>query len=495
MIRQPAITLLASMAAACAADLPDMLRFNNDDQLRGSFDGMREGPQVIWRNQDLAEPAAFRTNRIRHIILRGGRPLKALGTLSHAGLTNGDQLPGTLVALDNRAAVLQTEHAGTLRIPREHITLLAPNPLGGRIHYHGPFSDDAWEMIHPSHPDGLPGGNQPAASPGRWSFSGAAWHWQHKLTGTALVRKSGMPVQSVLRFDLAWKNRLNVGIAINADFARHPAGKHGRDGAAAQGGGPYLDANILPRLFGNSQVLMLYSNYLTLVRTSIDANGEPSIERHNFNSENIHLGDAGRARIELRSNRTTGEIILFVNDEFTAQWNGIDMSLQPANQTPDGPGFGFVAQGGDSPVRISDIIISEWNGMPDSARSLQLATRDVVLMTNGTDRYAGKVEGLDADGLVVFEGRHGRFRFPPDEVAEIRFASSQLAVPAENTGDTLRVRLSPLGSVSGVPVPGEGKSLSLMSPIVGRLDLSMDSAVMIEFNANHPPIDDWSTDF
>ena len=128
-----------------------------------------------------------------------------------------------------------------------------------------------------------------------------------------------------------------------------------------------------------------------------------TIERPRINGGAARLGETGRARIELRSNRRTGEITLFVNDEFTAQWNGLDMAADEAadgdaagkGKASGGSGFGFVAQGGDSPVRISDIIISEWNGMPDSARSLQMDEQDVVLMTNGTDRYSGKVGSLD----------------------------------------------------------------------------------------------------
>ena len=62
-------------------------------------------------------------------------------------------------------------------------------------------------------------------------------------------------------------------------------------------------------------------------------------------------------------------------------------------------------------MSISDVVVSEWNGMPDSARSLQVDDQDIVLMANGTDRFSGKVGGLD-DGKIALDGKYGRFQFP-----------------------------------------------------------------------------------
>jgi hypothetical protein len=119
----------------------------------------------------------------------------------------------------------------------------------------------------------------------------------------------------------------------------------------------------------------------------------------------------------------------------------------------------------------------------------------VVLMANGTDRYAGKVGKLDENGKVLFEGKHGSFRFPIDDVAEIRFARDQLATPEDIPADNVTVRLSPIGTISGRPVSGDSAMIGLLSPIIGEVNLSMDSAVMLDFNASNQFIDDWDADF
>jgi hypothetical protein len=510
----PLIPWFCMMAAAPAEPAQDLLRFTNGDQLRGRFIGLKEGPQVTWQNEDLAAPADFKTDRIRQIVLRGGRPLKPLATLSHLGLVNGDRFPGTVTALDADTLTLETPYAGTLHIPRDQVSLLAANPLGGRIFYQGPFAGDEWRMAHPSFPDGLKAAQDEeeedeedadkdaADPPDEWVFTGAAWYWQNKRAGTALIRDSGMPERSVLRFEVAWKSRLNLAIAFHADFARPKAEDKDLARQQARRALNPMDATGMTRLFGNSYVLQLYSNYLTLYRATVDEDGKPAFEREHRNTSTLRLGDSGQARIELRSNRRSGEISLFVNDEFVTQWNGMD--LEGGDPDADdakapfpgkGTGFGFMVQSDDSPTRISDIVVTEWNGMPDSARSLQVEDKDIVLMTNGTDRYAGRVGALDADGRILFEGRHGRFQFPLEDVAEIRFARNNLAVPADPPQHNLIVRFGPIGSVSGVGIAGNADSLELLSPIAGRLKVATESTTLIEFNSTNLIIDDWNTDF
>ena len=47
---------------------------------------------------------------------------------------------------------------------------------------------------------------------------------------------------------------------------------------------------------------------------------------------------------------------------------------------------------GNSELRVSEILISQWNGMRDSAQSMQTSERDVILLTNGVDRFSGHIQ-------------------------------------------------------------------------------------------------------
>ena len=505
MIRRTVIPWLLSLAGLAAAERPDLLRFTNGDQLHGSFLGIKDGPCAVWQRDDVAQPVEFKTERVRHIVLHGGRPRKSLGTLSHAGLVNGDRLPGTVTGIDSEFVTLETACAGVLRLPRRQVAMLAPNPLGGRLHYHGPFTADDWETRHALFPEGLPAAEEQepgkdaeaeAEAPGRWDFSGAAWYWGGRNAGTALLRRGGLPDRAVLRFDLAWKNRLSLAVGFHADFANaKPADEAGPKLRKARAMVPG-DSADLPRLFGNSYVLQMYSNYMMLFRCTVDEDGDPSLERVQLHNNNLRLGDSGTAMVEIRSDRRSGAISLFVNDDFVAQWSeGAAAGNAAEDFAGKGRGFGFVVLGDDTHCRISDIVVAEWNGMPDSARSMQVDDQDVVLMANGTDRYGGEVVAMDAGGSLLFEGKHGSFRFPIAEVAEIRFARERLAAVEEVPAGNVAVRLDPLGLVSGRPASGDARSLTLLNPVAGEIMLSLDAAVMMEFNASTRLIDDWNADF
>ena len=502
---------LLMIASASAADRPDMLRFTNGDQLRGRYDGMREGPVIVWRNDDLAAPAEFKTTGLHQLVLREGRPPKPLQSLSFVELVNRDRLPGTLVAMDENTVTIETDFAGTVSIPRDHVAMVAPNPMGGRLHYHGPFSSDDWEQIRSGGDEKADADaqNEEAAEedseeasddeegsgekPVEWVFTGSSWLWRGGNPGVALTRPDALPERSVLRFNLSWKNRLSLAIALHADFV-HPEPAEGGV-ARRQHSFNMMDPQALARVFGSGHIIQLYNSYLSHLTTRVDEKGKITVARGARGNNNLRLGEGGRARIELRTNRRTGEVMLFVDDEYAAQWNIGDTDDEEKEATLSGAGIGFVVMNNDSPVRISDIVIAEWNGMPDSARSLQVADQDVVLMTNGTDRFGGKLGLIEADGVVAFEGRHGNFRLPMSDIAEIRLASGRQATAPETADPAINVRMGPTGAVSGTLLGGDAKLIQLLHPSVGRIELSLESATVVDFNPSHITIDDWNDDF
>ncbi|HSP42134.1 MAG TPA: hypothetical protein VLO11_04635 [Luteolibacter sp.] len=497
--------LVLIAAPVLAAERPDMLRFTNGDQLRGTFAGLRQGPVIQWRHDDLAAPAEFKTTSLHQLVLREGRPLSPLRTLSHVELANHDRFPGKIVALDDTKLTLETDYAGLIEIPRDHVSIMAPNPMGGRLHYHGPFAADEWEMISTAEEEeGTPAPDDEEApsdeeeekadeEPVKWIFTGSSWLWNGENPESALTRADALPERSVLRFELAWKNRLNLALALHADFKCPPA--EDDEERKVRRAFNTMDPRSLARVFGTSHILQLYSNYLAHVTTRVDEDGEISVNRGVHGNHNMRLGDSGKARIELRTNRKTGECSLFIDDEFTAQWTAHHDGDAPDTPVFTHGGIGFIVMAKDSPVKISDIVITEWNGMPDAARSLQVEDFDIVLMNNGTDRYAGKVGGFGADGIVDFEGRHGNFRLPLDEIAEIRFASNGLAEIPETTGSSILVRMGPMGAISGAPVGGDRKSIELLNSSAGKIGLSLDPVTLIDFNPSHIAIDEWSHDF
>lgn len=487
---RPIIALLISAHLAGADETrDDMLSFSNGDKLHGSYSGM-EGQSVLWKRDDTGGIVKFNNSELRRIVLRGGRPEKSLDGISHVGTVNGDRIPGVIRELDENRLLLDTQFGGIVEIPRNKVGLLAPTPLGGKIVYQGPFDESEWKMINEEHPKGIPELDENADEDddiARWNFSGSAWYWKAKRTGTALVMKEQIPARSVIRFDVAWKKRLQLAIAFHADF-KQPDPEKNAEGKMVKGG----RSQSLPALVGNSYILHLYSNYLRLFRTSLDEDGKPRMEPVQMVSSGVGLGDSGTASVEMRCNRDSGEIMFFINGEFIAQWS--ELGDGEGAYAGLGGGLGFAVQTDDAPLRLSEVIVAEWNGMPDSARSLQVEDDDIVLLANGTDRFAGKVKELQ-DGILKLESRYGDFEFPIDDVAEVRFAKSSLVEKEQGVTESLKVRLHPLGRITGKPLKGDEASLRVLSASAGEIDIKLDSAVLLEFEETESFLDDWDLEF
>ncbi len=493
------------VATAFSAETPaDLLRFTNGDQLHGTFRGIRDDRSVIWQHDNVEKRVDFKPDQVRHVVLRGGRPVKSLADVANVAMVNGDRIPGKILGMDEHTLTLETEFAGVLKLPRDQVAMFSPNPLGGRLRYHGPFTEEDWKMAHAAFPDGFPQ-KEPATedlqgpdmeNPGRWEFSGSGWFWKNKGYGTAIIRDNALPDRAILRFDLAWRNRLSVAIAFHADLAKAPEKEDKNEEVRRRPLGFVPgDSAILPKIFGNSYVLQIFSMQTILYRTSVADDGSPSIERVQINGSGPRLGDTGKVTVEIRSNRDTGVITLFMDGEFVARWDeSVVGNYDRTRFAGKGGAFGFVVQTEDSPVKVSEVMVAEWNGMPDSARSMQTDDQDIALLTNGTDRFSGKVVGFQ-DGKIQLDGKYGRFSFDLDDVAEIRFARKSLAKQTDAPDDNLVIEFSPLGQISGRTVSGDSSKLRMTDPVYGEFEVRLESAVMLDFHDSNNFIDDWDVEF
>jgi hypothetical protein len=505
---------LASHAAAENSEgINGLLGFTNGDQLHGKYLGFSQ-QKLRWQRDDLASAPEFELANVRRVILRNGQPEVALKTLAHAATIQGDRIPGRIISLDDEQLVLESEFAGSLSIPRDRLGMLAPSPFGGKIYYQGPFAEDEWEIVESRNrimaedmrvnPNADANADQDPDAAKGWVHSGAAWYWPGDGSPTALARKEGLPERAMIRCHVSWKSRISLALAFHADFKTAPEAEADEQ-AADEPRRPAVrrrfhpsDTSIYAELFGNSYVLQLNPTHAMLYRATMDDDGKTKVDRMHTSFNNVNLGESGSAAIEIRASRPTGEISLFINDEFVAQWSEIGHLDEAGDEihpyVAKGGGLAFLMQSTNCSARISDILVADWNGMPDAARSLQTQDHDIVLLTNGTDRFSGKVTGI-SDGRVSLVGRYGDFVFPLDEVSEIRFARATLSEPEAVPANTISLRIHPLGILSGVPVSGDGRHLRLDHPACGPIDVDLSSVVILEMYRGESFLDAWDPDF
>ena len=496
-------SLSSSLHGQSSEQLEDLLRFRNGDSLHGAFLGLGDG-ELRWRHSEAAEPITLRTDKIRRLSFHGGRARKNLRSPSFVELSDGDRIPGTLVSLGPERLEIDTEFAGRVSIPREFVSQIAPAPHGGHVQYIGPFGDGEWKIIPlpkapaTENPEEKADENKeeaeeqdPPEAP--WVFSGGAYYSNGQLP-IAVDTNAGD--RSRIRFTLAWRNRLNAAIAFHATMERpEQEDKEGEDKEeenkrkqVPNAGSKFKEG--FAYTYGHSYVLTIYSNYAQIYRCDFTEDGNADIDRLSNSSANLRLDEAGQADFEIRCDRTAGTIALFANGRFVSQWT------DRQGYAGSGSHLAFASQNSSARLRISDVIVTGWNGMMDSAQSMETEDRDVVLLTNGTDRFSGKLESLQ-DGQFLIKGTYADMKVPADEIQEIHLARSNRIAEDEEWADRQRLRLllKPHGRLTVSPIKANADTLRGRHSALGEINLKLRYAGLMEFSFGSSILDSWDDDY
>ncbi|WP_367872779.1 hypothetical protein [Luteolibacter sp. Populi] len=251
------------------------------------------------------------------------------------------------------------------------------------------------------------------------------------------------------------------------------------------------------RLFGSAYVLNFNSGYIHLQRTGFDEEGMPEVERVRVGASTIKLPDTGEALFEIRCDRKEGSIAVYINGEFVVQWYTAEEGEVPEpgaiSYKAPGGGIGFHVQSGATQIRVSDIVVAEWNGLTDSARSMESEQQDIVLLTNGTDRFSGRIRAIHENNVEIV-AKYASLKIPMNDIAEIHFARSGRRKVEPQTGSEITVHMQPVGRISGVPISSAGGRIQLDSRIAGKMDIDLAPAVVLEFQSAGGFLDDWDED-
>jgi hypothetical protein len=482
---------LALVGIAAGEERPDLLRLT-DGQLEGTFAGLSPEGVLRWERDDGVDALNFQTQKIQQVVLGGSAFLPVGGSTSSIELVTGDQIPGRVTSVDAEALTLESEIVGPLTVPRDLVARISPNPFGGRLIYAGPFDPSAWEIRGPGgeaeeaeeaeEPEGAQGGESEGAEdaePGSWEHLAGSWYYNQG--NDALILDAPMPTSSVVRFRLDWRGTPSTRIAFYADFAEDPDPENRGARSSTD------DANY----FGNAFVMRIRSGYVRLYQTGYKEDGGRFTRTIRGRQGGASLRNETSANFELRTNLEEGFAALYIDGDFWIQW---PLPNDPESLKRMGRGLGFRVLNSSARMRLSDLIIAEWNGMTDAASTLENRERDVVALTNGTDRFSGEVQGI-RDGVLTLQGPYAPMEIPVADIAEIRFASDGRRQDVAEVSDPILIQFQPIGRLMGQPLEADAESIRLRSAILGELPVSLDTAKILEFRPGGSFLDAWNDDF
>lgn len=458
------------------------LHFENGDALTGAFSGIDAQGNLLFQRGGIGEVMSVEPGEIDSLNREDGFITGSIDDPSIVTLTDGSQIPCEIVRFDADTLIIRTPYAPDISISKAQISTISLTPWEGELLYRGPSGIDGWhELLH------LPG------APPRSIMQKAADSVPRKATWSykAGSLRADFPVPISSNLELAervgidatvrWRdNQTNTLVAFHCDWQLPPAKDENvekrRLGIRDR---MRYDRSAWPYLFGRSFVLSLQGRYATLQVTHFNADGIGAVKRLTSQTLPQEFMQRREAKLSIRSDRKSGHVAVYIDGKFLLQWHPGPEGFDFPEDTTSNTGLAFAGLSQNHHLELSDITVSSWNGMLDSATSMVSPDVDVALMSNGIDRTGGTLQSIH-DGIVSFETPYGLFKIPVGDVAEIQIARN-VNHPASDHSERVAVQLDSHGVLFGTLAQSSEEAVRLATPHLGELSIPIADIVSMDF--------------
>ena len=140
--------------------------------------------------------------------------------------------------------------------------------------------------------------------------------------------------------------------------------------------------------------------------------------------------------------------------------------------------------------------------MTDSAKSMNHPDRDVVLLTNGIDRFSGELTSI-TNGIARLKTGYTDVQIPADDLSKVilKGTSQTDLEDVETNGkylwekDPITILYKPFGRIQIAPTSATKTTLEGTSPFLGKISVDLKSANILRFVETSPDISSWFDDF
>jgi len=263
-------------------------------------------------------------------------------------LRNGDSIPGEVVGLTSTHLSFQTWFTGLLEIPREQIDSVFFGVTPQRNVFRGPVGIEGWSQ-----------GNN-----GRWRYE----------DGTLTSRDKGfigrdlqLPKNFIFSTEISWESSPNIRIHLCTEDPE-----------------PQDDGT------SNSYLLNMNSGGIQVKRVMPAGARGPKFQTLITSSQNLQNMSSKSCQIELRVDRTTKILQLYLDGEKLGQ--GVDPT-----ESPEGSSLLLESlSSGSSDNNVSKIMVHEWDTTTQLLRREPRAEDELdTLSVDDGDRFSGEIISYD----------------------------------------------------------------------------------------------------
>jgi hypothetical protein len=411
----------------------DLLQFLDGGSLHGQLSSMDKDQGVQWQHPAAKKAIKFKPTNLAWIKFENAeRVASAFKPTCWFQFSNGDEIFGSLKAMDETKLELETWFGGNLQAPRQTLQSVTFFAKGFSILYDGPKGVDGWKFLQD------------------------AKGWQYRDGGFVangvgtLGRDLHLSGSSMVEFDLAWSGHFNLSFILFTEvFDR-------------------FDYSI------SSYMFHLAPGYLTLQRVQAGAGVMslgpqaqiPSMLRKN------------KTRVEIRVNKEEAMIGVWADGELVYRWK------DPSGFVAKGSGIVFSSQMDGPAVRLSNIKASEWDGTwePRALTNAPLSA-DLVYLAN-RDKVSGNLKSI-RDGKITFAIPQTNLDIPLERVTQIVLNQPD-PKPRVSEPWEIRVDVSGGGTVGFQLDKWSGDRVTGTSANFGAMTVNPQSIRQIQFNSGRP---------
>jgi hypothetical protein len=452
----PLVIFAAAFTLASTADeVKSTVRFSNNDQMTGSMESLTT-ERLVWKSPILEKPTPFFLKDVLDLTLAGVSPESVARHEASITLTRGEVIRGQLASVSDEAVELDTWFAGRMKFNRLNIADIKISERPDFI-YRGPTGLDGWKQS----------GDKPA-----WTFQNSRFR---SVAAGSIARNVDLPDECAIAFDAAWRGSFALKLVFFSDdlATDHPASGYE---LAIQSRSVYLRSCKTQKFLGHT-------------------------------ASAVTLQENEKAHIEVRASLKSGKICLFLDGEIIDVWTDPDVVRNEV-----GRGIHFITQN-ESPVQISGIEISAWDGEVDKLPNLQAmggfrqfgiqglmeeedepesvpeekTNKRRVELRNG-DSIDGEVVSI-SDGMITLKTPFREVRLPVEALRSVALKPADLETSKRENGDVRAWFSDGSWIVFRLEGVGEG-TLTGYSQAFGTAVFKTAAFSRIEFNIYDPRFED-----
>lgn len=307
LVLPSAVFAAAFTLASTADEVKSTVRFSNNDRLSGSMESLTT-ERLVWKSPILEKPTPFFLKDVLDLALTGDQPESTAKHEAAITLTRGEVVRGQLASVSDEAVELDTWFAGRMKFNRLNIAGIKISERPDYI-YRGPTGLDGWKQS----------GDKPA-----WTFENSRFR---SVAAGSIARNVDLPDECSIAFDAAWRGSFGLKLVFFSDDLASDRPSSGYE--------------------------------LTIQSRSVYLRGCKTQKFLGHTASAVTLQENEKAHIEVRASLKSGKVCLFLDGQIIDVWTDPDVAPNEV-----GRGIHFITQN-DSPVQISDIGVSAWDGEVD----------------------------------------------------------------------------------------------------------------------------------